>query len=243
MVQIGDAARVEFVEATHLRLIEDAIFFSERSFEFADDATANRFARTAVLYSCLYLESLSNLVLEKLQEPQTTLVSRLAKGEPTTARLDAIFAPSHPRNTYGHPKKLAAIAAVLADEVPSHINAIHDLFEIRNQVIAHPAPFSSEIISGEPRRRVDKEVRYLTGHGLPFTLSQIRPEHAQELLLDVSDLLNHIGNAVTGGPYDALASELKPAVFMAWSHRVRSHRHWIDRRCPLWDDWQDWFAL
>src|ERR1700693_5116348 len=112
MAGLGGGATVEYVEATHLRLVEDAIVFAERSFETTDDVTANRFARSAALCTCLYLESLSNLVLEKLEVRETALVDRLVKGGATSARLDVLFDRAHARNMYEHPRRLAAIAAI-----------------------------------------------------------------------------------------------------------------------------------
>jgi len=230
MPSFGGSALASYVEATHMRLIEDSVFFAEQAAKDAFEVSLrNRYARTAIAYSAFYLESLSHLIKDNLQTAESSLLRRAIDSDLS-------------RDTPSPLKCLRAAYNVLSNGSQPSMDGLLDVFEIRNQLFGHPAGYTEEIFSGAPRQRVDRTMAYRKYTDFPFTLSQFTSLHAQMILLDLKTFLTAFAEAVRRPVPPNISSALRPLVLIEYVHRVAAHQNWINRGQPYWDDWQDWFV-
>ena len=185
MASFGDSVDAVYVEATHMRLIEDAVFFAEQAAKDGHDVTSrNRYARTAIVYSAFHLESLSHLIKERLQAEEIALLRKAIRSDTSEATPSAL-------------RCLQAACKVLSNGThqPS-MDGLLDIFEIRNKLFGHPAGFTAEKISDAQRVRVDRQMEYKKYVDFPFTLSQFTSSQAQIILLDLDKFFAALADAV-----------------------------------------------
>ena len=199
-----------YSEATFKRIAEDAVFFYRKAAENnIDDAERRRYSRIAILLMAFYLESLSNLLFDKLVNKDLKCVD----------------------NRSVLPKPIRKFRAVYKDlydgkELALNIDGVQDVFTIRNKVIAHPAGRSEERSGKVNRTRVDKTVSYKKFTDFPFTYSQFTLSHAEEVLEEVKDFLTRFHDLLKARrnevPEDVL-NACFPRELVDWGEEVAIH--------------------
>lgn len=159
-MQMHGKLDIVYSEATHERILEDAVFFLEKAAEDSiDDGERKRYSRIVILLMALYLESLSNrlcdIVLgENWKIPKKKREEGVAE---TIIKFKAIY------------------EELFNKELALYTGGIQDIFTIRNRIIAHPAGRSKECIedvSGKHKRtRMGKVVKYQKFINFPFHYS------------------------------------------------------------------------
>lgn len=208
----GGSLTVTYIysEATFKRIAEDALFFYRKAAENnIDDAERRRYSRIAILLMAFYLESLSNLLFDKLVNKDLKCVDTRKDLPEPIRRFRAVY-----KDLYD------------GKELALNIDGVQDVFTIRNKVIAHPAGRSEERSGKVTRTRVDKTVSYKKFTDFPFTYSQFTLSHTEEVLEEVKDflirfhdLLKARGNEV---PEDVLNSCF-PRELVEWGKEVAKH--------------------
>jgi len=199
-----------YSEATFLRIWEDAIFFRRKAAEENIDVSERkRYSRIAILLMAFYLESLSNLLFDKLVNKDLKCVdTRKDLPEPI--------------------RRFRAVHKEIYDgrELALNIDGVQDVFTIRNKVIAHPAGRSEERSGKVVRTRVDKTVSYKKFTDFPFTYSQFTLSHADEVIEEVKDFLTRFHDLLKDRRHEVPEDVLNacfPRELVEWSKEVAKH--------------------
>lgn len=190
-----------YSEATFTRIVEDAVFFCRKAAEDnIDDTERRRYSRIAILLMAFYLESLSNLLFDKLVNKDLECVDTRTDLPGPIRRFRAVY-----KELYD------------GKELALNIDGVQDVFTIRNKVIAHPAGRSEERSGKVVRTRVDKTVSYKKFTDFPFTYSQFTLSHADEVLEEVKDFLTRFHDLLKGKVSPELLDECWPKELVEWT--------------------------
>ncbi len=196
-----------YSEATFKRIAEDALFFRRKAAEDnIDDSERKRYSRIVILLMAFYLESLSNLLFDKLVTKDLEYVDNRTDLPKPIRRFRAV-------HNELHGKELALCT-----------DGIQDIFTIRNRVIAHPAGRSEERSGKVVRTRVDKTVSYKKFTDFPFTYSQFTVSHADEVLEEVKYFLLHFFDLLKGKVSPELLDECWPKELIELSKEAPKHK-------------------
>lgn len=171
---IGIKAEAEAVygEATFKRIVEDAVFFRRRAAEDKiDDGQRKRYARIIILLVAFYLESLSNLIHERLGGRRSKDDKRAGRG-----------------GLAGPILKFREVYCKHLDrELSLNTDGVQDIFIIRNKIIAHPAGRAQLQVAGVRRGRLDKQVSYKKFTDFPLVYSWFTLQEADAILKEVKE--------------------------------------------------------
>jgi hypothetical protein len=175
---------------------EDLSFFLHRSKQLDfNEKLRKRYARTAILYSAFYFESLSNFLCEKLGEQpgcldtiNEFLLTKDGWPEPLL-RFAAVYLVLN-MDRYKVPLSKSARQR-LRNELPN-ADGIRDLFTVRNKMLGHTTsesfdrPADGAKNTGPKANRVSRIYHKLQ---LPDAIAEIDMKHAQKLYSEVVDFL------------------------------------------------------
>lgn len=205
-VGISVSCQAAYGEATFKRIVEDAVFFRQQAKGFkSDDSDVRRYARIVIILMAFYLESLSNLIFEKLANaPLDNLDNRTDLPEPLR-------------------KLRAAHQVCRGGELSLDIGGVRDVFTIRNKIIAHPVGRAQLQVAGAQLGCLDRHISYDKFKDFPVVYSGFAVEHADKVLTEVRDFLVGYLGLLAGKITKEQFKEWWPSELDQWHKSVVTH--------------------
>lgn len=197
----------QFQEATNLRILDsltDVLTDGERT------DIQNRFG-IAIFLTAAFIESTANFLLEQLSPGQD-----LEDAEESLEISWKGYPPEPLRRLY------AAYRVACRTACPHSMDGLHDIFRVRNRIVAHPAGTAKEDLDlrddgSWDRKRADRTLTYDKFTEWPTTLSQFKREHAHEALAETKAVLRALrGDLERAGVDDAVLKRMYPPSLANW---------------------------
>ena len=196
-----------FQEATNLRIL-DALVDVLTDGERADIRT--RFA-VAILLTAVFIESTASFLLEQLRPGQD-----IEEVEKSLGISWQDYPPEPLR------KLLASYSVACRTACPHSMDGLHDIFRVRNKIVAHPAGTAKENLDlrddgSWDRKRADRALTYTKFTEWLATLSQFKREHAHEAIAETKAVLRTLrGDLERAGVDDSILKRMYPPSLDNW---------------------------
>ena len=208
VIKVGITANITIDVATYKRVVEDAAYFLNEMIK-PDLSTLdqNRYARMNLLLMALYIESLSNALLES---SRTRNLQGLKKQKGWKEYLKGF---------------MSAYYKYYEKELHLNMDGIHDIFFIRNHFIAHPKGYTREkedgsvIIKQEGKGGIGFYKKF---KNFPYAYSKFNSSHAIIVVNEVVNFLKNYHNLIKRKTSEKkLLDSCWPAELIQWKKKNR----------------------
>jgi hypothetical protein len=177
----SSASEYAFMKANYDEILKDVKYFLSESNRASDPEISKRFARASIVFTAFYVESLANLVMDRVIEKygiDSDFNKFICKRDSWTKPLRILFAADIKI-------KKGIISADTKKQWPCDTHVIEDLFLIRNHVLAHPPAHSTVagtgVVSGIGLNKKGKPLEYKVLKHFPNIYAGFTSTHAEEI--------------------------------------------------------------
>ena len=195
--------KITITEATYKRIIEDAAYFlNEMTNPKLSSTEQNRYARIILPQIAFYIQSLSRALVEKTNTKNLRGLNKYKKWSENLKGFMIVY-----YKYYGK-------------ELQLNTDGLHDIFLIRNYIIAHPQGFTTETDGGEMITKLNRSSEkgdFKKFKDFPHNYTRFNSSHLVSIVEEVINFLKDYHNLIKKKTSDKLLLSLCwPTELIQW---------------------------